>query len=449
MSTASPRRKRALLAGSAVAVLAAGPLLVPTSASATDSFEALASAYGFDYLMSNASIPAGVSPQFAGPTAQSQLTSLPSGTSFASFPYPGEVAAGLPGLINAAAPGTPQLPEYPFIVSSGLGEGEQQVNYPGIAMRAATEATNASAHAVFGTDGSGSVADSLITSDGGAVTATATARDSALSFGKQGDIASVMSRASVSRSVSGEITRSSSLAITGISIPALKFTVPSTNPAPAPFPAVPLPFAGQTLDAPVFGFFDGQFTIQIPGLGKQQYAVPNAAVQDAFKAAGFTTTFTSAKETANGIVGATFDIAYVAPAPPDNPLYSGESNFSVVFGRAVASVGGESAVAGTDSSFGAPAGATAASPATGEPADLAGALPAMGLTPGTGLTPGGTGVPTRDLISVGGVGDRVLRAGSVLDDPDALSTFYLFVIVAGLIGVFSIPTLRLLGVRSR
>jgi hypothetical protein len=463
MSNRSARRRRAIRAGGAVTILAGTPFVFTGSASAAQgTFEATAAAYGFDYLMQNASITAGVSPEFAGPVAQANLTSLPSGTSFASLPYPGDVAAGVPGLIPSVVQGLPQTPSYPFIVTSGLGQGRQEINQGPISMRAQTEENNADAHAVLGTEGSGSVSDAVVRTDSSTVAAEAVAREGAVSLGDQGEIGSVTSSASAIRGFDGQIAKTSHLSISGIRFPGLQFTMPPTTPAPAPvpntpaFPQAPAPFAGMTFLAPTFGFYDGQFTVQLPGAGPQQYAVDNAAVTSAFKSAGFDVSYIKAVETPSGITGATFVLHWLAPAPPDNPLYTGTTDFSLVFGRANATIGGGEGSdtvgtgvnsAGTGANGAAP-GATGAGSIPG--VDAAGLTP--GVLPGTDVTSGipgaldSNGLPVANLIPA----DRVQSAGNANSlHIDQLSNLYLVLVAAGAIGVFSIPTLRLLGARSR
>jgi hypothetical protein len=442
-------------------LVAGSPFVFGGTASAGGTFEALASAYGANYLMSNQSIPAGVSPQFGGPVAQAQLTSLPSGTSFASMPYPGEVAAGVPGLVSGVATGVPQLPAYPFIVTSGLGEGPQNVNQPGIALHAATQNNNAAAHAVFGTDGMGSVADSLITVDGDNLVASATSRDSALSLGDEGEIGSVLSSATVT-SDGSKITRATSLQISGIRIPALAFTVPATSPGPAPipnmpFPSVPLPFAGTTFVAPVLGFYDGQFTIQIPALGKQQFAVPFDSVAAAFKQAGYEVQYAAPTQTPDGIIGATLRLHFQMPAPPDNPMYAGPTDYTIVLGRANASINSE-AGSGTATSPGT-AGATSGTTGSGTTTSATTPQPATGRTSAPAQTyAAGAPAPVTAESAPGAVAPTVpirqMTIGSAgfatpfrFHDLTPLKSMYLLLAAAGVLAVFSVPTLRLRGAR--
>lgn len=467
MSHSSPRRRKALRAGGALTLLVSTPFIWSGPATAADStFEGTAAAVGFDLLVQNSSIAAGISPQGSGPLAQAQLTSLPSGTSFASFPYPGDVVAGVPGLAPSLVTGLPQTPAYPFLVTSGLGQGKQEINEPGIGLRAQTEETDATAHAVLGTEGSGAVSDALVRSSGGRVIAAASARQNGLSLGPQGEVATVVSEASVTRGFDGSLDRVTNLAISGLRFPGLELTLPENSPAPAPipnvptFPTFPLPFAGSTFVAPTLGFYNGQFTMAFPLSGNQQYAVPNDAVEKAFAAAGYDVVFTKPIETATGIVGGTFSLHFVAPAPPDNPLYAGPTDVSIVFGRASASIGGDGSASITGTGVGS-AGVEGAGAAgvLGPDGLVAGGVDAAGLLPGTdGIlgtaddiavpeTDGLSGeIPTANLVPAT---DRVRAASNSLGSGDALSNLYWVLVAAGVVAIFSAPTLRLLGARSR
>src|SRR5262249_29720901 len=70
-----------------------------SAAIGNNSYEATGSAYGFDFGISNpGTIPLGLRMGMSGPVAQSTLSSLGVSGAFASFPYPGEVAQGLPAV---------------------------------------------------------------------------------------------------------------------------------------------------------------------------------------------------------------------------------------------------------------------------------------------------------------------------------------------------------------
>jgi hypothetical protein len=431
-------------------------LLPATHASADRTFDAVASAYGFDALLSNASIPAGISPEGAGPVAQSELSSLPSGTSFASYPYPGDVVAGIPGLLSGIVIGLPQPPDYPFIVTAGLGQGPKQVNQPTIALSAETQTTHAVAHAVAGTDAQGATADSHITANGDGVTATSTSRDAAVSLGSLGEIGTVASKVSAAIGPDGKVTTSSSLTLTGMSFPALKLTVPKNSPAPAPIPGtpiptVPLPFGGTTLDAPTIGFVDGQFTVQLPLMGTQQFAVPANAVLSAFHAAGVDVTYSAPVKTSTSIVGATITFHYVIPAPPAalGSVYSGPTDVKMVFGRASASVSGQSDSVPVLAPVGGGGGSGGGLALTPPPGGGSGQLP-LGPPASLPATTGGVTGPPPVIGGNPSSSAGQLAVGNVFGRRSPLSVnIYLVLVAAGLIGTFSTQSLRLLGVRQR
>jgi len=447
------------------------------SAHADTPFDATASAYGFDFVISNpGSIPAGISPEGAGPVAQSELTNLPSGTSFASFPYPGDVVAGVPGLASGIVIGLPQLPAYPLLVSSGLGEGQKSANQPGIGLTADTETNQGHAHGTFGTDGSGALADANVVADpGGGVTATAVSQYNGLNFAGLGTIGQVNSQAVATQAADGTVTTSSKLEITGLDIPALQLTLPAVTPAPAPIPGlpipqVPLPFAGVTLNAPHLGFVDGQFTVQIPLLGNQQFAVPANLVLDALKASGIEASFSKAITTPTSVVGSTFVLHYKVPAPPDNPAYTGATDVTLTLGRASASVVGDGSglnPVDTSGSGGGTvnppsttsSGSTGSVPAATTSGGSGGAvLPTAGTTGTGGVTPVTPGIlPDTSGTTTGGGQPPVVSAQGSSDVTTASFArrgplswgIYLVLVAAGIVGTFSTQSLRLLGVRQR
>jgi hypothetical protein len=270
----------------------------------------------------------------------------------------------------------------------------------------------------------------------------------------------VRSTATVTTSSSGQIDRSTSLAISGIRLPALKFTVPATSPGPAPipnmpFPSVPLPFAGTTVVDPVLGFYDGQFTIQFPALGKQQFAVPYDSVVQSFKAAGYDLDYAAPRKTPDGIIGSTLRLHFQLPAPPDNPLYAGVSDFTIVLGRANASITTESGTSTASAPGGAPAAGPAGYGGTAAPAPAL-AAPSAGnpyqvsdsaARPAEAAEPVGddAAAPTRELSGT----TAGFEATKAFGDTGPLRNLFLVLAAAGLLAVFSIPTLRLRGARNR
>ncbi len=161
----------------------------------------------------------------------------------------------------------------------------------------------------------------------------------------------------VGDSASGEITRTSHLSITRISVPGLSIPIPATTPTSAPipvpipgvpqlppltFPPMPIPMGGTTLHEPELGFVDGTFVVTMPADGPNgpstTYAVPSRPVLDALKAQGITMTFQGAQDFATGVVAPTVSFSYTTEAPPQNQYYNGPTVMSVVFGRSIAAV---------------------------------------------------------------------------------------------------------------
>jgi hypothetical protein len=448
-----------LVAGSAGSLcLAAGT----ASADSTTTFDATASAYGFDAVIANKTIPAGISPEAAGPVAQSELSSLPAGTSFASFPYPGDVVAGVPGLLSSIVMNLPQPPAYPLITTSGLSQGKQTANEPGIGLSADTETSDAEAHAVFGTDGTGAVADSKIVVDPqNGVTATATTSDNAITLGSLGDIGSVTSSATATQASDGTVTSTSSIAVTGLNIPVLQLTIPKGSPTLAPIqglpiPSIPIPFGGTTLNAPSIGFVDGEFTIELPLLGKTQFVLPAQTALSALKAAGIDATYSQPIKTKTGIVGAALSLKYVVPSPPKGLEISGPTDVTMTFGDTSASIKG-SMDAGTGSitpgsgkvTGTTPGGTSSTVPAVGSSGGGASGLPGVGGT--SSLPAGSSSEPGSAPVVASGAQPAVgLTASRLVNPRSPLSwSLYLVLVAAALAGTYSTQTLRLLGVRRK
>src|SRR5882757_6309093 len=117
----------ALAAGAAVL---GAVTLAPGTARAETAYDASAVAYGARITYTSANTPLGVVPEASGPAAEARLSSLPRSSALASFPYPGDGLVGLPGLINAVAPGSPPLPQYPFYAHADLGDDPSSVSAP-------------------------------------------------------------------------------------------------------------------------------------------------------------------------------------------------------------------------------------------------------------------------------------------------------------------------------
>jgi hypothetical protein len=436
-------------------------------------FDAEASASGFDLTASNESFPFGLVPEVAGPVAQANLNSLPQGSGFASFPYPGDTVVNLPQLAGAIVPGTPQLPAYPFYVKSQLGGEPSDVNQPGLALHAEATPTVAQAKGVTGTEGSGQTATARVaTSSDGTVTGTAVADVNLLSLGGLGLFQGVHSTARAVADGSGKVTLTSSLAIARISIPALKLTIPKTTPGSFPLPnpipglpqlpqpnlpPIPLPLGGVTLTAPELGFQDGQFSVSLPLLGNRAFAIPAAPVVSALKTLGITLTYQAAQRTPTSIMAAQLTWETIIPAPPTNTYFNGPTDVKVSLGRASASITAAAAPAGGSAPVGSALGSGSSDTGLSSPGDGANATVATSSPDGLGAGSGGpasasTGTAQQPAlasshqVAAGGLGRRTLTRGPLQSNTRNL---YLVVVIAGLIGTFGTHALRLWGVRTR
>src|SRR5581483_5368297 len=169
-------RTLALLAltGSAVALL---PTTAPADTLST--FDARAAASGVDVTIANGSIPLGLVVQGTAPVARAALDSLGTSEALAAGPYPGDLAASLPGTVKTTS-GIP-LPDYPFVAATSAGDDPKEVVAPGVSLRAESRAQRSASRATVGSDstGSTSTADAEHDDTGGAQ-ATAVARTDAL-----------------------------------------------------------------------------------------------------------------------------------------------------------------------------------------------------------------------------------------------------------------------------
>jgi hypothetical protein len=454
------RRRWRLAAGAGLVLLAAPIGLAGAqdagSGSLQRTFDASAAAYGFDSTISNPSIPIGLVIQGAGPTAQTQLSSLGQANSFASFPYPGDTVAALPGTVSGLFGGLP-LPEYPLIVSTRAGEGRKSANYPGIALGAQSSDNATDASAVLGTDAIGFDSDARIRVTGSEVTAEATTELRGITLGNLVRVTGVESFAKAVLGSDGKVTTSSSMSIGRISVPGLKITIPSQTPEQIPLPIpipglpqlppiilppVPLPLGGTTIEAPDIGFIDGQFAITLPFLGTAKFAVPAEAVLAAFKAAGVDITFQAAQVTDTGVVAPVLSVKTVVPAPPDNQIYSGPTPVTFALGRTSASIQGPPPV--DDSSAGVDGGSSdfgsgGVNTSFDSPA-LGGDVGDFGA-PSIGSGPTGTNNGSPTLPGVVPAAHRSAPLKSVAD-------IYLVLLGVGLVGTTVSQTVRYVGVRA-
>ncbi len=397
---------------------------------------------------SNPSIPLGAPDSGAGPSAQARLTSLPTSDAFASFPFPGEVVAGAPGIGNGVVP-VPILPAYPFIINSGLGDEPRTQSAPGLSLEAASERLAARSRALVGSEASGSESTARVVADpDNGVTAVARSVSRGLEILGSVRIAAVDTRAMATRDGSGQLTRSSSLSFNRLSVPGVAYTLPPESPF----------FAGETFTGVEFGMTDGQFFVALPFAGApQNMPVPAESVIAALKSAGISATYQAPVETKDGILGAAFSMATDLPAPPPNGSYDGPTHVTYTIGRSSAAVslnpipdfdpGAGSSTDGAVPGAGVPGSGLPGVDAAGLPGGLDGAAP--GALPGV-TAPGG--VPTVDLVPGGEVPTTgVVPAALSRREFDSrhLSDLYLLLAALGGLGFVCMRAIRLRGVRLR
>ena len=203
-------------------LLCGGAVLVGAGSShAETTFDASAAAYGVWVTVSNPGFPLGLVPEGSGPTAQARLSALPRSSSLASFPYPGDGLVGLPGLMGALVPGFPPLPDYPLYATSELGDDPQAVTAPGVELAAESSDRLAASRAQSVSAASGYVATSRVEKlSDGSVSAVAEARQSALALADLATFDGIRSIAKVTAGVDAALTRTSSLEIDSLRLPA-------------------------------------------------------------------------------------------------------------------------------------------------------------------------------------------------------------------------------------
>lgn len=457
------------------------------TAAGANAFDGTAAGYGFTTLLENGSIPAGISPELDGPTAQAHLDSLGDSDAFSASPYLGEDVTGLPGLAGGLS-GIP-LPADPLFATTSLGDQPKTVNAGAITLRSTSQAGHATSTADTGTSSTGATSSADVSVDPDqSVRAIATAEVRGLDVGGVVRIAGVDARAETDRDPSGAITTSSSLDIGHISVPGLALSVPDCFPTSVPLPVAGLPtlptmpafclsqvpglaaFAGKSLSAPDLTFRDGTFSVIVfPQAGgpAQSIALPAASVLSALSAAGVTATYqrpVELKEASgrkNGVQGAslTFSTKLPSPPPPISSQISGPTTITTTIGNVSAHVDYTVVpdVLTTDAvpvgqaplpTTGPPAGVPGAG--TGSPIDSSGA--AFGATTPDGGTVGATG-------SGAGLAPQIAGSAPVTTAPQAaalrssdehrLANIYPILVIAGLLAYAMTHVARSSGRRFR
>jgi hypothetical protein len=432
----------------------------PRSAAADLSYDGVASAYAFDATVSNPSIPLGMAVELAGPVAQAEQTSLDESNAFSAFPYLGQTATTLPGVLDTLT-GVP-LPPYPLIASSQLSDSApKDIEYPGISLHAQSGTDRTSARADVGTGGIGMSAIATVTDDASSgLSSVATATCNLLTMSNIFEVKGVVTSAQVTLDPTGKLTRKSSLTIGEISVPGMALTIPPSTPGqetlpvplpgvpqlpPLDLPTIPLPFGGQTLVEPWIGFKDGYFTLSLPGLPNLQFPLPAQTVINAFKATGIEVSYEAAQNTEDGVVAPALVLTKTLPAPPSNEVVNGETVETLTLGRAVASIAGgvvptpgfsTSALGSGTGTAGTPSFSSASLPASA--AESLGSVPAV------------SGAPIVQSAATGPQGVAEAPAEGIPSGARWIINShwaYLFFLAAALAVLGSTSILRILGVR--
>jgi hypothetical protein len=272
-----------------VAVVAAGlpvaALATMAPADGTTSFSGVAAADGVRFTTS--------APGFlvvedfvdgGGPTAQAAVSDVEGNRSFASVPYPGELAIAGPGLF-AIATGQQFPGHYPFHVASAHPtKPTNAYEAPGLSMTTQTDATSAQAAARFGPndegEGGGARSTARVARDPGGITSEATGVANAVKVGPV-EILGFTSTAKVRRTASGEPERSSAMT-----------------------------FGAMKVADTAVGVRDGQFVVAGTTVPLDGFA----PVQKALADAGVTVEFVQETDTDDGVVSPGIQITRRQPA---------------------------------------------------------------------------------------------------------------------------------------
>ena len=417
-----------------VAILAVSGIAVvsqPVPADTLGTFDARAAASGVNVTVENPSIPLGLVLQGAGPIARAALDSLGTSQALAAGPYPGDLAASLPGTVRTTS-GLP-LPDYPLLAATSLGDAPKELVAPGMSLRAESRERRSTSRATIGSDSTGSTSTaSTERDDAGAVRAAATARTDVLRVLDRLTLSGVVSEATTTVDETGNRTSTSSLRIDAVDAAGLVITVPEKTPSgglpdlppivsgqpappkPPPSDPTPLPAGGTKLTGPVLRFADGRFTV-VTGTGDQpkETPVPAETVATAFKALGVEMKYQAAQPSETGVIAPLLSFRTTLPAVPDNPTaFQGATTVTLDVGRVATSVAGQAmpaAAPGVAEPVSAP---PLPSGTASPPVAMADALPAAGAL---------GDAPSQDLPSGFGIADGGAGAGSAFADQASAS----------------------------
>lgn len=304
----------------AVAVMgcAAAYSWLPSAANAdVSTYTASAVAYPFRTATTNPSLPLGIPYEVYGPFASTNLTSLGAADAVAAGPYPGQVAAQVPGLVNAIT--GVQLPGYPFYLQAEAGEGAKHIDNPLASLSAASNLGVVTADAVLGSVASGATARARAERlDFGGVRSTAESSYDVLELSNNIEIRGLRSVATATSEPGGEVVRASMLEFASITAPGLTYQTPCALPSQVDVPEDQRDLPCTQAHGPVLSFRNGQFLLSGPDGTEQAAPLDSSAVESAFKSIGVTMTYQKPVATSDGIVAAGLTFASDLPAIPEN-----------------------------------------------------------------------------------------------------------------------------------
>ncbi len=243
-----------------------------------------------------------------GPSVQARMDSLGTSKAFASFPYPGDTVANLPGLVRTLSGGVP-VPDLPFFVQSDHPiVPKQEAGTGPYVLRAESSDSTSTGTASVGLAAEGTGALGLARSDAAVISgpeAVVSEATSAIEGFVAGPfrLGHVVSHARVSLAVDGTLTKAADTEIAGAMVGSTAVTITSEG----------------------------------LGVGDTKAPVPDTApVEQALASAGITVEVTPRQELPSGVV---------APAVRVTQTQSSGSKVIYMLGAASASVAGEGAEA--------------------------------------------------------------------------------------------------------
>lgn len=378
-------------------------------ASAEIPFRGTASSIGVRATVQATGVPLTDTPvDGGGPTAQAELSSSGLSTAYAAFPDPGPFVVQLPGLLAGLLndPSLPSPPDYPFFVRTShptnpeesIGEGPYNLSAtsdPSVSQAEASAGLEATA---VGNAALVSSTASVAPVDGGVV-ATATSSVDSVTVGPL-TIGRVESTSSMEVDSRGDVTPSSSLKVTGVSVAGL----------------------------PLLAFTEDQ--IVVGGVGTPVEV--NATLMDLLRPLGITIEVMPAEETDETVIAPALKVTYPYDLPPIPNVGDFEGTATLVLGFSSATMTAAEPISPVD----APTTSTALPPTDVTSPDLDTAGPADASTPPPVPEPdlaAGTPSPARESDARTPVPAPIERLASAVELDLDIRPVYLLISAAALV----------------